>query len=431
MKRQQSVKAKAVTEGEKVIITIKEDLQEDDLEKVTNTATPQRKSMHLLDAHIIFEPLLSSLGLMPQQIQNLSLKNLGSNVSILGSIDEVKIDIIESEFGKRVWSAKSGRTENDPSPAFLCEKVSLQIDFKKVTDINIAKNKENVVPLYMTRAQLKRHTSSLVNFSIDVHFISQKVNMPLLRLVNQIATMHQNFKETNEELKEKRPAPPEHKSKEYMRHKKSSSGSSTSSNMSAHLRQGGEVFPHHTNAPSFPTATTSTSAGQQACLSENRLSDSSSRRNFQTPSPSLVLKSQLRNRPKSFAQKFRPNSRLAGMTGGYNALESPITEQHDSFILTSAPLEMITEEHTMIPCWKTMYNLLELYSTMPTTKTVQRQSLTPVSNPSTTMETSLTTNPSRTGMRRTTTPVNSFRDPTKTPEIEVPRVNTPKEAPKR
>ena len=36
-------------------------------------------------------------------------------------------------------------------------------------------------PLYMTRAQLKRHTSSLVNFSIDVHFISQKVNMPLLR----------------------------------------------------------------------------------------------------------------------------------------------------------------------------------------------------------------------------------------------------------
>ena len=60
-------------------------------------------------------------------------------------------------------------------------------------------------PLYMTRAQLKRHTSSLVNFSIDVHFISQKVNMPLLRLVNQIVTMHQNVKETNEELKEKKP----------------------------------------------------------------------------------------------------------------------------------------------------------------------------------------------------------------------------------
>ena len=56
--------------------------------------------MHLLDAHIIFEPLLSSLGLMPQQIQNLSLKNLGSNVSVLTNVETFKIDIVESEFGK-------------------------------------------------------------------------------------------------------------------------------------------------------------------------------------------------------------------------------------------------------------------------------------------------------------------------------------------
>ena len=53
--------------------------------------TPQAtKSLHLLDAHIIFEPLLSSLGLMPQQIQNLSLKNLGSNVSVLANIAEFR-----------------------------------------------------------------------------------------------------------------------------------------------------------------------------------------------------------------------------------------------------------------------------------------------------------------------------------------------------
>jgi hypothetical protein len=154
-----------------------------DVDKATGAlphATPhQAKSMHLLDAHIIFEPLLSSLGLMPQQIQNLSLKNLGSNVSILGSIHEFKVDIIESEFGKRIRS--SVRSDNDRSPSFLCEKVNLQIDFKKVTDINLGdmgrQQKEKVVvpPLYMTRAQLKRHTRSLINFSIDVHFISQKV----------------------------------------------------------------------------------------------------------------------------------------------------------------------------------------------------------------------------------------------------------------
>ena len=45
-----------------------------------------------------------------------------------------------------------------------------------------------------------------------------------------------------------------------------------------------------------------------------------------SPSPQVTLKSQLRNRPKSFAQKFRPNSRLAGMaTNSY--LESPLHEQ--------------------------------------------------------------------------------------------------------
>ena len=59
-----------------------------------------------------------------------------------------------------------------------------------------------------------------------------------------------------------------------------------------------------------------------------------------------------------------------------------VTDHQDSFVLTSAPLERITEEQTTVHCWKTMYNLLELYSTMPTTKTVQRHSLTPLTSSS-------------------------------------------------
>ena len=45
--------------------------------------------------------------------------------------------------------------------------------------------------------------------------------------------MHQNVKETNEELKEKKPEG----KKRYMTHKKSPSGSSTSSNLSVQLRR--------------------------------------------------------------------------------------------------------------------------------------------------------------------------------------------------
>ena len=458
MKRQQMAKHQKDGDDEeaKVTITVKEkELRAPEEEVGANPfvdkapgeahITPQQtKSMHLLDAHIIFEPLLSSLGLMPQQIQNLSLKNLGSNVSILGSINEFKVDIIESEFGKRVRSGGSVRqhlSDPDPSPAFLCEKIYLQIDFKKMTDITSGgggdrqqREKMVVPPLYMTRAQLKRHTSSLVNFSIDVHFISQKVNMPLLRLVNQIATMHQNVKETNEELKENKPTVAEStvsagsstEPKFVRGHKKSSSGSSTSSNLSnvPAARQNGDQ--------SFSSET-----GASGAAATHRMSESSiSKRPFQTtPSPSMTLKSQIRNRPKSFAQKFRPNSRLAGLSNTVN-LESPAADQHDSFILTSAPLEMITEEQTMIRCWKTMYNLLELYSTMPTTKTVQRQSLTPLSNVN--VEAGLA---SRGQVRRVPTPTAAkdtvainMASVTKTPEATadpLPKVNTPGEGPRK
>ena len=108
------------------------------------------------------------------------------------------------------------------------------------------------MPLYMSRAQLKRHTSSYVCFSLDIYNISPKVNMPLLRLLNQIATMHQNVKETNEELKEKKPADVDEgaavagsntgKKPDYMRHKKTSSGSSTSSNISVPMRREGKLL---------------------------------------------------------------------------------------------------------------------------------------------------------------------------------------------
>ena len=122
-----------------------------------------------------------------------------------------KIDIIESECGRLAKKAKSKSArhpkmfiDTDTSPAFICEKIGLTIDFKKVTDILRGEKpgRGKVLPLYVSRTQLKRYTSSLANFTIEINFISQKVNMPLLRLLNQIVTMHQNVKETTEELKE-------------------------------------------------------------------------------------------------------------------------------------------------------------------------------------------------------------------------------------
>ena len=276
-----------------------------DAPPVTPQQQQQTKSMHLLDAHIIFEPLLSSLGLMPQQIQNLSLKNLGSNISVLGSINEFRVDIIESELGG-VSSSSSRRSKSksssdaDHTPSFLCEGVYLQVDFKKVTDINNLEGgggqkgpsrESKMPPLYMTRAQLKRHTSSLVNFSIDVHFISQKVNMPLLRLVNQIVTMHQNAKETNEELKEMKPT-----TSSVMAQSAAADTASAASSWGNH-RTHHEQFLHGHKKSSSGSSTSSNPLETSVDGDGAKLAAESSRRNMQTPSPSLVLKSQMiRNR---------------------------------------------------------------------------------------------------------------------------------------
>ena len=379
-----------------------DDAEAKDRNKFQDTpSTPQTKSMNLLDAHIIFEPLLSSLGLMPQQIQNVSLKNLGKNISILANVDVFKIDIVESEiFGasrqrskriKGVGITKVSLDSDTSSPAFLCEKMYVQLDQKKVTDLqNTMGNDVKEMPLYISRAQMRRHTSKYINFNIDISNIAPKVNMPLLRLLNQILTMHQNVRETNEELKEKKPGESmdlENKKDTFARHKKSSSNaSSSSSNVSlAQLRQNSqeetnmagthhvEINLDHTPENSMLHTMHSDTLRMSELSSITR--EAANQGILKQTSPSVTLKSQLRNRPKSFAQKFRPNSRLAGMTAYSNIGESPIEEPKDSFILTNAPLERISEEKATEKCWKTMYNLLELYSTMPTTKTVHRQSV--------------------------------------------------------
>ena len=58
---------------------------------------PQHPSLMLLDAHVIFQPLLTSMGLMPEQIIGYNFDHWGSHMSIKAAIDLLRIDIVESE----------------------------------------------------------------------------------------------------------------------------------------------------------------------------------------------------------------------------------------------------------------------------------------------------------------------------------------------
>lgn len=175
-------------------------------------------SMRILDAHLIFEPLLTCLGVMPQQMINnsdiSSLDSLGTNLSLVGSFDTMRIDIVVSETGdKKVnkTNVKIGKKVNgkfsltmpSETPAFLCERVGVELEVIKMADRFPDEAKQHF--LYLSRGQLKKHTSTKINFSLNVRYISQQVNMPLLRLLHQITNMYQNVKEAQMEIREQQP----------------------------------------------------------------------------------------------------------------------------------------------------------------------------------------------------------------------------------
>lgn len=153
------------------------------------TSIMQDSSVRLLDAHLIFEPILTCLGVMPQQMVNniangeiSSLDSLGTNLSLVGSFDVMRIDIVVSETGDKKTKARpSTRKANgkfvltmpEETPAFLCERVGVELEVLKTTDGLTDDNRQNV--LYVSRGQLKKHTSTVINSSFNVRYISQQV----------------------------------------------------------------------------------------------------------------------------------------------------------------------------------------------------------------------------------------------------------------
>ncbi|KAG8228088.1 hypothetical protein J437_LFUL000087, partial [Ladona fulva] len=428
-------------------------------------------SLHLLDAHLIFEPLLTCLGVMPGQIsagsvgaaaesaskdgmtgyptsKSAPFENWGSNISIAGSMDTMRIDIVVSECGKGnlgTEKRKSGPSKTNgefgkkghgkfrldiPSemPAFLCEKIGVELDLRKLADTSVDDlvQKHNV--LYISRGQLRKHTSTLLNFSVDIRYISQQVNMPLLRLLHQISNMYQNVKETQMELRGQQqqmhsilphPPPPPQLSGII----DAKNGSSSDLQENAALYEDGTIDP-------VKMATLTPTLG---------LSNSTSIPKGLSPSASL------KSRPQSFAQKFRSTTGYMNLSEAVTTptfgtsptasrmdippipsqslhhslphphhhhypLPSPVPPaslsslglSHDDMslhatmtaeppVISEQPLLKMPEPpvppkimKTQIPsspqaqpppmapphCWKTIYYLLDLYATMPETKTI-------------------------------------------------------------
>ncbi|XP_063234537.1 bridge-like lipid transfer protein family member 1 isoform X2 [Bacillus rossius redtenbacheri] len=351
---------------------------------------PMHDSLRLLDAHLIFEPLLSCLGVMPRQmISKLSgvssghgganpstFDTWGSNLTLVGGIETLRIDIVVSEHGRFV-DKKKGKagavgTANknmknagdkfyldipQETPAFLCEKMSVELDLKKMADMTVDEmiQKQNI--LYISRGQLKKHTSSVINISLNVRYISQQVNMPLLRLLHQISNMYQNAKETQMELKEQEP--------------EGKQGTAA-----------GECKDHKNGSSS------TSDLQEQASVSDEKLKEPFTHQGFNLPMSLSQQKmispsSSLRSRPQSFAQKLRSTSKSVK---GYMNLNEGITTPMFAMSPSGSGLDHVAagaerckdHAHLQPRCWRTVYYLLDLYAIMPETKTItHRFSVTP------------------------------------------------------
>ncbi|BES96456.1 Fragile site-associated protein C-terminus [Nesidiocoris tenuis] len=303
---------------------------------------PMHDSLRLLDAHLIFEPLLSSLGVMPTQMISNSgtrtntLESWGSNLSLIGGVESMRIDIVVSEHGKMSDKKEKLWLEMPPeTPAFVCEKLNLELELCRLADMTVvedlSRQRRNV--LYVSRGQLKKHSSTVLNVSIAIRYISQQVNMPLLRLLLQISNMYQNVKETQSELKEQQP---------------------TENKLSA------KTPPAHSSRLDLRESVTTPiiEIEKPKPFQRPKLVDG---RPVVSPSSSIRAQS-LANRLRSTGKSVRGYMNLSDNS----QLTSPVSVQ-DSRVSVKSKDEVINASPR---CWKTVYHLLDLYATMPHTKMI-------------------------------------------------------------
>ncbi|XP_077518913.1 transmembrane protein KIAA1109 homolog tweek [Amblyomma americanum] len=135
------------------------------------------------DAQTVFEPLLEALGACA-----LGLQTPGPRLALSALTELLRVDLVESESPdqpQRRRSKPGQRLFVDTStdtPALVCDRLTLELDM--------------------------RHPGSpgtCAHIAVDMQYVAQQVNMPLLRLLHQFSSMYENVKETRLELQCRRP----------------------------------------------------------------------------------------------------------------------------------------------------------------------------------------------------------------------------------
>ncbi|XP_050415172.1 bridge-like lipid transfer protein family member 1 [Patella vulgata] len=361
------------------------DINEDNVTMATSI-------MQLADAQMLFKPLLQSLGLHVEGVRpSAMMKKFGGHLLLQGHLEILKVQIAESEDSKSRGKSKSkGKGKrfrlniNASTPAFQCEGFGINICMKDVIDFGAKesfmpeKGKSNPWKFAMHKLEAKP-TTLQVNFLINCQRITQHVDMSLLRLVHQFVTMVDNIKDTQVELKKRRPSLLGEWTKT---HRKQESKDSTSS---ADTQQSDLSKQEHQAEVTLSTPTHSTRSETPSDAGDKTLT-----RSKNTPSFKLPMEN-IRPERLSFSSIKKPHLRFArdkskkdSTPGQQSEILTPPQSLNLSdtvtidMVDTSSPAlaekTIVDEIKESTPrCWRHLYHLLELYSTMPETKTVLRK----------------------------------------------------------
>lgn len=63
------------------------------------------------------------------------------------------------------------------TPAFICERISVELELCRLADMTIVEDlsRQRRNMLYVSRGQLKKHSSTVLNVTVAIRYISQQV----------------------------------------------------------------------------------------------------------------------------------------------------------------------------------------------------------------------------------------------------------------
>ncbi|XP_052469363.1 transmembrane protein KIAA1109 homolog isoform X7 [Carassius gibelio] len=161
-------------------------------------------AVQLADAQVVFKPLLSHIGIQPQDAPPLSYKMyFGEHLSFSGTLECLRADIVDSDTSKERKNKRAHRQGMvnlpplDFKPALMIETFSLNAVILE----KCMSTPPSASALSFHELSRRPQASVHCHFTLACQAIRQHVDMALVRLIHQFSTMIDDIKATQTDIK--------------------------------------------------------------------------------------------------------------------------------------------------------------------------------------------------------------------------------------